>query len=145
MTALATTEDTAAEYRAALARVKVGNMAVVEQAVGAALILGEKLAVMAQETEDPDIVRKAYDSFTRKAEVPEKAEQANKTAEVARAILQIVLDPNVPQEPPLKRAARRPLADIQDAVEVLTRRLPPEPPGPTLSAPADDSWGEAFA
>lgn len=129
MASLVTTSN---QYQATLERVRAGNMQIAEQAVGAALILGEKLAVMAQESRSLDDVRKAYDSFTRKSEVPEKQEATKAIATATAAILQIVLDDNVPQVAPVKRA--RPTADVEDAVEV------PAPAPRALVSELDDAW-----
>jgi hypothetical protein len=136
MTELAQTADA---YAAALAKVRTANMQLTEFSVGAALILGEKLAMMAQTSDEIDDVRKAFDSFTRKAEVPEKQEAAKATATAAAAILQIILD-DTPQVAPPKR--QRAPQTIEDAVVVLTSR--PEPQAPPAHADPDLeelTWG----
>jgi hypothetical protein len=137
MTELAQTADA---YAAALAKVRTANMQLTRFSVGAALILGEKLAMMAQSSDEIDDVRKAFDSFTRKAEVPEKQEAAKATATAAAAILQIILD-DTPQVAPTKRA--RAAIDVEDAIEVpISPATPPSPP-PAHADPALEelTWG----
>lgn len=126
--------ELAKDYSATLNRLQDANRAAALQAAGALLILGEKLATMAQLSDDPEVVRKAYDSFGRKAEVPEKQEAQKQVATAAAAVLQIILDDNVPQVAP----KRRPRAVQEDVVDVDPLPAAPAP------APAELSWGDAL-
>lgn len=123
MTALASIDSAADAYKTAIAQIRDANVAVAQQAVGAALILGERLAIMAQETEDPDVVRKAYDSFTRKAEVPEKIAQAQATQAMATAVFNIILDRSVKQVAPPRA---RPTLVEEVPPPLIQAMLPPD-------------------
>lgn len=132
MTALVDT--TASKYQATMAKLKDINLDLALQAGHAAFCLGEQLAVEALQSTSLDDKRKAYDSFTRKAEVPEKVEAQKATAEATSAFFNIILDRSAKQVPPpvdpdrIKRVT--PTGPVEDAVLVPS------------DATTTDAWGE---
>jgi redox-regulated HSP33 family molecular chaperone len=134
---MTTVAEVAADYTAQLAQIKSLNLAIALQASHGAFALGEQIAVMALQSPVLDDKRKAYDSLTRKAEVPEKLESAKATASAAAAILQIILDDSVPQVAPPKR--KRATQDLEDAVEVSIAL--PRSAAPALDETDELAWG----
>lgn len=103
---------------------------------------------MALTCEDPDVVRKIWEGFVRKAE---QAEPKTPQITMAPMVLTLNLGDDAVQEPPPKRA-QIPVQDVEDAVFQLSEKLEllpkpepvpqsadtPTPPPPDLSEVPDE-------
>lgn len=135
--------DAAASLLAQLRDVNAANALI---AANAMTPIVERLAIEGAATPDLELARKMLESLQKVAVHPEKQESAKATATAAAAILQIVLDDNIPQVAPPKR--KRITQDVEDAIEVPIESLVDPAPVPTAEPPPhadpaleDLTWG----
>lgn len=135
--------DAAASLLAKLRDVNAANALI---AANAMTPIVERLAIEGAATPDLELARKMLESLQKVAVHPEKQESAKATATAAAAILQIVLDDNIPQVAPPKR--KRIAQDVEDAIEVPIEALvdPASAPAAELPPHADPAledltWG----
>ena len=103
-------------------------------------LLIEEAAQEALLSKDPAEMAKVLNALQPIATHPEKQAAAKATAAAAGALLQIILDDNVPQVAPPKKP-KPAVLDVEDAVEVA--------PAPRAAVPAeiqqDDNWSAGWA
>ena len=140
MTALATSTpvDSATSLLAQLRDINAANALI---AANAMTPIVERLAIEGAVTPDLDLARKMLESLQKVAVHPEKQDAAKATASAAAAILQIILDDDVPQVAPPKRASRQ-LQNVEDAIEVPIGSVP-DSAAPAYADPALEelTWG----
>lgn len=124
------------------------NAALAELSAAASVEVFHRLHEMALTCEDPDVVRKIWEGFVRKAE---QAEPKTPQITMAPMVLTLNLGDDAVQEPPPKRA-QIPVQDVEDAVFQLSEKLEllpkpepvpqsadtPTPPPPDLSEVPDE-------
>lgn len=133
-----TPTDAAASLLTQLRDVNAANALI---AANAMTPIVERLAIEGAATPDLELARKMLESLQKVAVHPEKQESAKATATAAAAILQIVLDDNIPQVAPAKR--KRVTQNVEDAIEVPIQPATPtaEPPPHADPALEDLTWG----
>jgi hypothetical protein len=135
MSDLATVDD----LKAAQQKLADANLRNAQLAAGTIALLIEEMGVHALTNQDPSEMAKVVNALQGVATHPEKQAAAKATVSAAGALLQIILDENVPQVAPPKKAKALP---VEDAVEITGA---PQAAAVPLEIQQDDNWSAGWA